>query len=700
MLGRRLVGVLLTSALSCSIALLTTGPAQADAPTIMVVGDSISQGMEGDYTWRYRLADHFARTGTAVNFVGPWTGTNVLPPDVGSAGPNHSGAYRPGISFDSDHMAQWGWQMHQAREVIAARVNTYKPDYLLVELGFNDLGWGVNSPDGLLNDLEWFVYWAREVKPDIRIAVANVVHRTPLENVPNLPGIISEYNTKLASRAGALSNEFSPLAVVDIDTPFDENRDAYDGLHPGIRGEHVIAKAFADTLSSRLGLGQGYGAIPTSLPAPLTPAAPASISATPVGEKVEVSWSRVFGATAYEYYQRDATAGTAFTKGFFDIGANSWTADLLPAGHKMEFYVRTRRGTDWVSSKSATVSATVKGLPEVQNVRLTSNPSRPYTVTVSWDPVAGADDYSVYSAPGCDILPPDPSQFKLQQWGLGSRTTWTQEYVFDRCVHYKVAASRYGGQSPLPWAAPKISPYINNYSHLLARNRYFDTPAESGDRRANTTTTSGNDRGIVVVRGFIRNTNPFTDMIGDHRGFDANPYASAKIGVAYDTSNGQIGVYVHKSCVIGYSVPAPWEEGCKDARPIAFVPDASVYGDSSTGTANYVSTAWVNGALVITVSAMNSQGSGLGRINAKITLTPSGNTFSAKLVGDKFPAWEVLRYPRTSPATVGQYGAQYVIGTRDQTLLGDLESGESSTCTSRSPEEQAPGPNPAYPMSC
>jgi hypothetical protein len=42
---------------------------------MMVVGDSISQGFEGDFTWRYRLWEWFSSQGLAVDFVGPFIGT-------------------------------------------------------------------------------------------------------------------------------------------------------------------------------------------------------------------------------------------------------------------------------------------------------------------------------------------------------------------------------------------------------------------------------------------------------------------------------------------------------------------------------------------------------------------------------------------------------------------------------------------------
>ena len=42
---------------------------------IMVVGDFISQGYAGDYTWRYRLWEWLRAGAVDVDFVGPYSGT-------------------------------------------------------------------------------------------------------------------------------------------------------------------------------------------------------------------------------------------------------------------------------------------------------------------------------------------------------------------------------------------------------------------------------------------------------------------------------------------------------------------------------------------------------------------------------------------------------------------------------------------------
>jgi hypothetical protein len=55
---------------------------RADKIRLMIVGDSISQGMEGDWTWRYRLWEWLRSQPTGAvdfEFVGPWTGTRQPP---------------------------------------------------------------------------------------------------------------------------------------------------------------------------------------------------------------------------------------------------------------------------------------------------------------------------------------------------------------------------------------------------------------------------------------------------------------------------------------------------------------------------------------------------------------------------------------------------------------------------------------------
>src|SRR5215831_13993340 len=53
-------------------------PAGASA-RIMIVGDSITEGSAGDYTWQYRLYEHLRPDGVSPRMVGPshWLFNNV-----------------------------------------------------------------------------------------------------------------------------------------------------------------------------------------------------------------------------------------------------------------------------------------------------------------------------------------------------------------------------------------------------------------------------------------------------------------------------------------------------------------------------------------------------------------------------------------------------------------------------------------------
>ncbi|KAK0124754.1 hypothetical protein ONS96_008636 [Cadophora gregata f. sp. sojae] len=90
---------------------------------VMVVGDSMTHGQQGDYTWRYRIWQFFRNNGIDVQFVGPYKGTmqpmEPLPPQppplygqqAPDPGPQTSGGYAadvdPAFLSNSNHFAVW-----------------------------------------------------------------------------------------------------------------------------------------------------------------------------------------------------------------------------------------------------------------------------------------------------------------------------------------------------------------------------------------------------------------------------------------------------------------------------------------------------------------------------------------------------------------------------------------------------------------
>ncbi|MBL3670931.1 hypothetical protein JL475_34295 [Streptomyces sp. M2CJ-2] len=372
-----------------------------------------------------------------------------------------------------------------------------------------------------------------------------------------------------------------------------------------------------------------------------------------------------------------ATVATGLLAG--GITAGALTADNSP---------------DTTTDTVANAAATQPGkLPAVKGLKFTLGDR---SVKLDWKKVAGADGYRIYAEYSCDNMPISTSSYQLIKDHPGKTTQWTHQNIKRVCVNYAVAAVRNGRQGVLPSIGKRVMISMPNRDHTAAAQQFFTTAPRSGDQVARTRVAPGKDRGIVLARAYIRNKTGFTDAIGDHRSWTAEPAASAKITVAWNTGTGEVAAYAHRSCAVGTAFPSGSVEAlCRDALPLAFVSDAASVGDASKDARNLISVSGTNsGGLFVGVSAMNSWertcvgkacvGPGFGRINARLALSPSKDTFAASLTADKFPAWEIVRYPHFVQGA--PLGEARIIGFRDQTEIGDLTSGRQSTCTSKGPE--------------
>lgn len=215
----------------CSIPNMASRANHDNVIKVMIVGDSISHGREGDWTWRYRIWQWFQHQQVAVRFVGPYKGT--VPPDEphpprpprlvdDPPDPPPSfrtdGGYAAGVDRDflanSDHFAASGQQAYHAKDLVAEQVAAYQPDLCLVELGFNDLGWRRCGPIETLACMKHLIQHARSAKPDLKFAIANVPHRTDLPGREDLPVDTNVYNGMLARSIPDWSSPISPIALV------------------------------------------------------------------------------------------------------------------------------------------------------------------------------------------------------------------------------------------------------------------------------------------------------------------------------------------------------------------------------------------------------------------------------------------------------------------------------------------------------
>lgn len=203
-----------------------------DTTRILIVGDSISHGREGDWTWRYRLWQWTRLHRVPAEFVGPYHGTvppddpdpprpPPLPtdPDLPFRGwPRTDGGYAQGVDAEflscCRHFAVGGRQAMQAKHLVAEQIAELQPDLCLVQLGFNDLAWGVSGPSDTLASMRELVARARSVNPSLKFAIANVPHRTPYFGGDALPGLTDEYNALLAAAIPTWSTPSSRIIHV------------------------------------------------------------------------------------------------------------------------------------------------------------------------------------------------------------------------------------------------------------------------------------------------------------------------------------------------------------------------------------------------------------------------------------------------------------------------------------------------------
>ncbi len=385
--GRLVAAAVLLGSLFVPVPGLAQTVARADEPVrVLIVGDSMTQGSAGDWTWRYRLWQYLAASHANVDFVGPSTDLyDVVDFSFGShdyIDPN----------FDQDHAARWGLSMAFPDEhrSVSELVADYQPDVVVEMLGVNDLTWLQGTPDELVSATSGWVASARAADPDIDIVVSRIAQ-------PWLPQV-AEFNDLLDDLATELDTPGSRVVAARSDADLVRSDDTWDTFHPNAHGELKIAAAVADSLA-RLGIGQ-----PPERPLPLaqTPVGPRLrpvLSVLPVLHGADLHWQRSPGAPETDVWLRDLTAG----EGWHRVGDRTTAETASLAGladwHRVEVKVLPVKGQPGPEDAfSNLVGLEVPGdRLAVPVPAVTSQPAG--TAAVTWASVPGATAYTLQWRP-------------------------------------------------------------------------------------------------------------------------------------------------------------------------------------------------------------------------------------------------------------------------------------------------------------
>lgn len=218
---------------------------------ILFVGDSMTLGCAGEFTWRHRMWQHLQRTcDEPYRIVGPHETLHE-----GS----HDYADHAFPAEARRHLAGWGHGWHHMATVIGDAVRACGADTLLVSLGLIDLGFYTDAGQTEAN-MRRFVAAARKAQPRVRAVVLPVLPNVRAVDDPAFGTECVRFNELLAKAVTDLSTPASPLLFASPPADWDVTRDTHDGTHPSSHGEHRIAAAFAGTLHQAWSVGGPYAA--------------------------------------------------------------------------------------------------------------------------------------------------------------------------------------------------------------------------------------------------------------------------------------------------------------------------------------------------------------------------------------------------------------------------------------------------------
>ncbi|MFB8398605.1 GDSL-type esterase/lipase family protein [Streptomyces yangpuensis] len=221
----------------------------------MFVGDSMTIGRAGDYTWRYRMWQHLESA-----FGGPYriVGPRCEVYDTTADAPVSHDYADPGFPEHARrHLAGWGEGWQHMAPVMGETVAAHRPDVLLVSLGLIDLGFYTDA-EQTADNVRRFIAGARAARPGVRMVLLPVIPNSRAEEDAPFAAEVTRFNELLAKAVADLTTDASPILLAARPASYDIHHDTYDGTHPNASGEHRLAGEFAAVLHQAWGIGAPY----------------------------------------------------------------------------------------------------------------------------------------------------------------------------------------------------------------------------------------------------------------------------------------------------------------------------------------------------------------------------------------------------------------------------------------------------------
>jgi lysophospholipase L1-like esterase len=354
-------------------------PAGAATPVrIMAVGDSITEGGNGDATYRYFLWHRLGDGGYATDFVGSFTG-------VKSGLPKYP-------DFDQQHSARSGWRAQRVGWNIRSWTAENQPDVVLLHIGTNDLRAG-ESDASTETEIRSIIQKARFAKPNVTVLLAQLIPSLGYE------AKTATLNQRIATIASSMSTTKSRVVLVDQYSGFSAVNDLDDGLHPNESGDQKMAARWYSALQSVLGSTSSAPTI-TQQPANRTVVAGATATFTVAATGTPAptfQWYRnnvaISGATASSYTTPPTT--TADSGAAFKVVVANAAGSVTSNNAVLTVTVAPPDGPDALLILNAAPGAAAKAADALLADRLRAN---------GFDVTAVDDDTATISTDGYELL--------------------------------------------------------------------------------------------------------------------------------------------------------------------------------------------------------------------------------------------------------------------------------------------------------
>ena len=348
------LGILFASALPAQAEPSKSRPGRTVEIRVLTIGDSITQGMVGDYSWRFRLQQSLAAVQSksfdaagrarAYDFVGNRTSTydqrskteveDYIDP-----------------RFDRDHAGIVGMRASAVRYDVAELVRATNPHVIVLSLGLNDLVQG-SAPATVVPHIERIINDARQAAPGVAIVLS---HQTP-----TWVAGVNDLNRLLTQVASRLDRRGARVDIAAVPPGYQRGQDTWDRYHPNAVGEIKLAHQVHLSLQ-RLGFAARPNPLnPASFPAAGPPRALIDVRVLSAPRGFTASWALPAGLNGAQVSYRNVTSGGPWVvhQGAPIVGTSTRVQALKP-GNTYEVRVRPTR-FESLSPASLTVTRRVR----------------------------------------------------------------------------------------------------------------------------------------------------------------------------------------------------------------------------------------------------------------------------------------------------------------------------------------------------